>query len=81
MTASIVALDPAVGLTAGVCTALGVSRATVHRKRTRLLVPPKAVAVRPKPVRALTAGQQREVLDLLHSPRFADRVAKRTDAA
>lgn len=69
---AIVALTPASGLTKAACAALGVSRASVQRRRTRLAAPPAIRGPRPKPARALTPRQQQEVLDLLHAPRFAD---------
>ncbi len=72
MTAAVVSLAPTGEMLAATCAALGVSRATVHRQRFRLrasLMPPRP---RPKPVRALTAPQRQEVLNLLHAPRFAD---------
>jgi putative transposase len=50
------------------CEALGVSRATVYRRRR----PPPAARPRPRPARALTAGEQAAVLTQLHSPRFVD---------
>ena len=65
-------LAPPPGLTAGVCAALGVSRASVHRRRIRLIAPPPVRRVWSRPARALTGAQQRVVLDLLHAPRFAD---------
>ena len=69
---AVVALPPASGMTKAACTALGVSRATVQRRRARLAAPPALPRPRPKPARALTAAQQQAVLDLLHAPRFAD---------
>ena len=66
-----VSLAPPPGLT-GVCASLGVSRASVHRRCIRLIAPPPVRRVRPRPARALTGAQQREVLDLLRAPRFAD---------
>ena len=81
MTAAVVAIPPKSGMTSPVCAATGVSRATVHRNRARLNAPPEAPRPRPRPVRALNDPQRRQVLDLLCTPRFADRVAKRTDAA
>jgi putative transposase len=60
------ALPP--GLTTGVCAALGVSRASVHPRRIRLIAPSPIRRVRSRPARA----QQLEVLDLLHAPCFAD---------
>ena len=59
-------------MTAAACAALGVSRASVQRRRTRLAAPPAIRQPRPRPARALTAPQQQIVLDLLHAPRFAD---------
>jgi putative transposase len=72
LTEAVVALVPASGMTAAVCASLGVSRATVRRKRARLSAPPAIARPRPRPARALTRRQRREVLDLLHAPRFAD---------
>ena len=66
------ALAPGGGMTAAVCAALGVSRATVHRARERLTAPPAVACSRPRPARALTVHQEQVVLDLSHAPRFAD---------
>src|SRR5258707_1129118 len=60
------------GLTAAACAALGVSRASVRRRRARLTAPPAIVRPRPRPTRALSVPQRQTVLDLLHAPRFAD---------
>ena len=81
LTEAVVALALAGGMTAAVCAALGVSRATVHRGRERLTAPPAVPCSRPRPARALTVHQQQVVLDLLHAPRFAAQAAKRTEAA
>ena len=59
-------------MTAAVCAALGVSRASVQRRRARLATPLLLPRPRPRPARALSAMQQKVVLDLLHAPRFAD---------
>ena len=40
MTEAVTALPPEAGMTAAICDATGVSRATVARKRTRLSAPP-----------------------------------------
>jgi len=72
LTDAIVALSPASGLTKAACTALGVSRATVQRRRARLAVPLAVPRPRPQPARALTVPQQQAVLGLLHASRFAD---------
>ena len=44
---AVLALPPAAGITAAACTALGLSRATVQRRRARLTRPNR----RPAPVR------------------------------
>jgi transposase InsO family protein len=72
MTEAVVALAPASGMTAAACIALGVSRASVQRRRARLIAPAAVARPRPKPARALTVPQRQAVLDLLHAPRFAD---------
>jgi len=72
MTQAVVALSPASGMTAAVCAAVGVSRATVHRTRAALAAAPVISRPRSRPARALTEPQQKTVLDVLHAPRFAD---------
>jgi len=59
-------------MTKAACTALDVSRASVQRRRARLTAPPATARPRPRPARALSVPQQQAVLDLLHTPRFAD---------
>lgn len=61
---------PALGV-APLCEALGVSRATAYRAWHREAFPlePKP---RPKPARALSDDERREVLDVLHEQRFRD---------
>ena len=66
------ALAPVSGMTAAVCAALGVSRATVHRRRAVLAAPPTIPPPRSTPDRALTVPQRQAVLDLLRADRFAD---------
>ena len=61
MTAALVALSPARGMIAPACAALGVSRATVLRRRARLARPPSPPAPRQKPARALSPAQQHDV--------------------
>ena len=53
------------------CLALGVSRASVYRKR-EALKNPQPVKKRPPGPRALTSEQRHEVLEELHSERFID---------
>jgi len=58
---------------AAACAALGVSRASVQRRRARLAAPAVALHPRPRPARALSVPQQQAVLDLLHPPRVEPR--------
>ncbi len=60
-------LAPAVGMHAA-CAALGVSRATVYRRRR----PRPTPVPRPRPARGLTVPERQAVLDELHRPRFVD---------
>ena len=73
------ALAPPSGLMSNVCVALEVSRASLHRRRARLIAPPIRRA-RPTPARALSVPQRQMVLDLLHEPRFADQAPAEIDA-
>ena len=50
------------------CRALGVSRATLYRRRA----PTRSQQPRPRPPRALCDEERQEVLDVLHEERFAD---------
>src|SRR6202142_506803 len=59
------------GLTASVCAALGLARASVYRARAKLLRPPSRPARLP-PRRALGPEERSHVLDLLRTPRFVD---------
>ena len=81
MTDAVAALAPAPGMTAAICASLGVSRATVSRKRARLSAPPAVARPRPRPVRALNDPQRQQVLDVLRAPRFADRAPAEIYAA
>jgi putative transposase len=62
-------LSGAVGLQEA-CRALGVARATVYRRRRATASSP--ARPRPAPRRTLSVEERREVLELLHSPRFVD---------
>jgi putative transposase len=72
LTQAVAAMPPVNRLTAAVCAALGVSRATVERLRARLKTPSPAARPRPAPARRLSEAQRQDVLDQLHAPRFAD---------
>jgi hypothetical protein len=74
MTNAIAALAPADGITKAACAALGLSRASVQRRRAIQAKPPRLPRPRQQPPRALNATQRQIVLDLLHEPRFADQV-------
>jgi transposase InsO family protein len=58
--------------TRAACSALGLSRASLHRARTSRAAPAAQPRPRHSPDRALDAVQRQNVLDLLRQPRFAD---------
>lgn len=67
------ALPMRLGLTAGICDALGVSRASLYRGRVRLARPPaSSPPAKPRSPRALSLEERRHVLDRLSEPRFVD---------
>ena len=63
-------LAAGIGFTAPACTALGVPRASLYRRRR-----PQRLASRPRPRphRSLRPEEQRQVLDVLRSPQFVDK--------
>jgi putative transposase len=65
--------------TAAACRSLGVSRATVYRRRR--LKPPASPTQRPRPPRALSDQQRRQVLNVLHSEPFMDQAPAEVFAA
>jgi putative transposase len=65
-------LTPEVG-TRPACAAIGIPPATVYRHRARRKALPSGPQKRPSPPRTLRSQERREVLDVLHSERFADR--------
>jgi putative transposase len=69
---ALVALGPAGGLTTAACAAFGLSRASVHRHRERLVRPPLVPRSPPKPKRALSTEQRLVVRDVLREPDFVD---------
>jgi putative transposase len=70
---------PQIG-TAAACRSLGVSRATLYRRRRPK--PPVAEATpRPKPPRSLSDQERRQVLDVLDSEPFADQAPAEVYAA
>ena len=70
--AAVVALTPGSGLTTAVCTALEVSRASVHRHRAALTAAPRVTKPRPSVARALPERERDQVLAYLRTPRFSD---------
>jgi putative transposase len=62
---------PGVGVVP-VCRALGVSRATVYRRRQARQKLHVTARPRPTPARALQPAERQQVLDVLHSERFMD---------
>ena len=69
---AVVAVAPGSGLIAAACAALGLSRASLHRRQSLRTRPQAAVRPRPTPTRALLAKERQGVIDLLREPRFVD---------
>ena len=85
MTAAVVALTPGSRLTAAICAAREVSRASVPRHRAALTAPPRAETRQVPSARAPpeTTGPENErdqVLAHLRTPRFADQTPTEVDA-
>ena len=73
-------LTPEVG-TKPACAAVGISRASVYRLRTRRKTPQAVPKKRPSPPRALKAEEQQQVLKVLHSEKFVDQAPQEVYAA
>jgi len=63
-------LAAGIGYTAPACDALGVPRASLYRRRRPGI---RRTRLRPKPHRSLRSEEQKQVLDVLRSPRFVDK--------
>ena len=61
---AVAALAPGSGLIAAACTALGLSRASLHRRQAFRRQPLAAVRPRPTPMRALVAKARQKILDV-----------------
>jgi transposase InsO family protein len=69
---AVIALAPERRLGTAACAALGISRASVHRRRNHLCRPAATPRARPKPRRSLTMLERQTVLDLMREPHFVD---------
>ncbi len=69
---AVAALPPGGGLIGAACGALGLSRASFHRRTATARRPPAPIPPRPRPARALTARERQAVIDLMREPRFVD---------
>src|SRR5208283_3827550 len=69
---AVAALPPGRGLIGAACAALGLSRASFHRRIATARRPSAPVRPRPRPARALALSERQAVLDLLREPRFVD---------
>ena len=69
---AVAALPPDGGLIGAACGALGLSRASFHRRTAAARRPPAPIRPRPSPARALAPSERQAVLDLLREPRFVD---------
>ncbi|MEQ6335589.1 IS3 family transposase [Sphingobium sp. MK2] len=65
-------MEPNRSMVAATCDALGLSRATFHRRQLAAARPSLPVRPRPKPARSLTASERETVIGLLREPHFAD---------
>jgi putative transposase len=73
-------LTPEVG-TKPACAAVGISRASVYRLRTRRKTPQAVPKKRASPPRALKAEEQQQALKVLHSEKFVDQAPQEVYAA
>ena len=69
---AVAALAPKPSVIGAACAALGLSRASFHRRQAAARRPLSTVRSRPKPARALAADERQGVIDLLREPRFVD---------
>jgi putative transposase len=69
---AVAALPAGGGLIGAACGALGLSRASFHRRTAAVRRPPAPIRPRPSPARALADPERQAVLDLLREPRFVD---------
>jgi putative transposase len=69
---AVASLAPGCGVITAACAAVGLARATFHRRQVAATRPAVAVRPRPKPARALAADERQGVIDLLREPRFVD---------
>lgn len=65
-------LPPRSGLISATCSALGLARASFHRRKHAQNQPLVLAPARPKPARALSETEHQNVLDMLRSDEFAD---------
>ncbi len=68
----VASLAPGPGVIAAACAAVGLSRATFHRRQVTATRPPVPARPRPRPARALAVDERQGVLDLLREERFVD---------
>jgi transposase InsO family protein len=69
---ALLAVPPAKGMLSAACAALGLSRASLHRRRGVLGGKPAPQKPKAKPARVLSEDERQGVLALLHEPRFVD---------
>jgi putative transposase len=68
----LVVLEPSSGIIAIACEALGLSRATFHRRKAAAARPPAIARPRPAPARALARAERQSIIELLRQPDFVD---------
>ena len=72
MMTELIAIKPNSGIIAPACDALGLSRATLHRRCAAAVRPLAVPRPRPTPARALTPPERKRVIDLLREPQYVD---------
>jgi transposase len=70
--AELAALKPDCVMLAAACDALGMSRATFHRRQVAAVRPPVGRSPRPTPARALPKPERQRVIALLREPQYVD---------
>lgn len=72
MMGELIALEANTGIVTAACEALGLSRATFHRRKAAAARLPAVAGPRPAPPRRIPPPERRAILDLMRRPEFVD---------